>query len=112
MNLESQTKIVSNINRYFLRVAGVLIVLFVVAQFIVLATLGTKGAEIARIRMQKDNLRLQNEYMRSEIDKAKTLGQIETGLRDTFNLQDSGIRVIYNTNSGTSLGSADVNSGR
>jgi hypothetical protein len=101
----TQTKIISSLNKHFLRIAGVLIVLFVVAQFFILATLGTKGAEIARIRQEKADLREQNEYLRSEIDKAKTLAHIQLGLTETFELEGSNVNVIYEYSDTTSVSS-------
>ncbi len=72
-----------------------LVGIFVLVQFTILATLGTKGAEIAGIRKEMNDLRLQNEQIRAEIDKAKTLAQIETDIYDNYNISRSDVTKIY-----------------
>lgn len=71
-----------------------MMVFFVLAQFFVLVTVGTKGAEIGNIRSQMDELRTNNEYLRAEIDKAKTLGQIEQGLDSVYDLRQVNIESL------------------
>lgn len=82
------------INRQLIFVLGILLVAFVAVQFIILATLGTKGAEIADIRTQMDDLRISNEYLRSEIDKARTSGQIEPDIAAQFDIYPAEIQKV------------------
>ena len=84
-----QGNLIRKIQRHFLVIVVVLIGLIITSQFAILATLGTKGVEIGRIRAEKEQLRVENETIRSEIDEAKTLAQIEDGLYEVFDLVPS-----------------------
>lgn len=72
-----QNTIFARINRKLIMILVLLGITFIAAQFTILATLGTKGAEIGQIRVEMDKLRLENETLQAEIDKAKTTDMIE-----------------------------------
>lgn len=68
--------------------------LFVVVQFGILAVLGTKGGEIAQIRVEMESLRIENEHLRAEIDKAKTIANIQADSSVTDKLSPVGVERI------------------
>lgn len=86
---------ISSLNKHSVKFIVALILLFVAAQFTVLALVGTKGAEITSIRQQKDQLRVENEYLNAEIDKARTLAQIQNGLDQNFDLQPTNVNIVH-----------------
>lgn len=85
---------ISTINKHSLKFIVALVLIFVSAQFMILALVGTKGAEITGIRQQKDELRVQNEYLNAEIDKARTSAQIQNGLDQNFDLQATNVNIV------------------
>ncbi|MCA9379165.1 hypothetical protein KC640_01940 [Candidatus Dojkabacteria bacterium] len=81
-------------NRQLVFILALLLVAFVAAQFVVLATVGSKGAEITGIRLEMDDLRISNEYLRSEIDKAKTLAEIEPEISEVFDIYPTSVQKV------------------
>ncbi len=97
---EIQSTITSSLVRHFVLIIGVLLLLLFFVQFIGLTLLGTKGAEIAQFRSAKDQFRIENEYLRSEIDRAKTLLEIEGGLNEIYELETKSVEQIYDYSKG------------
>ncbi len=94
-DLQTQSKIISSINRHLFLILGMLLMVFVVLQFLILATVGTKGAEITSIRIEKDTLRVENESLRAEIDKVKTLEQVEEKVNEVYDLEQKKVETLY-----------------
>jgi preprotein translocase subunit SecG len=75
------TKVITNkkvvsfkkINKTLVKSIVVLIVLFFASQILITAVLSTRTTAIDDIRRKKDELRLQNEILTAQIDKAKTI---------------------------------------
>ncbi len=82
------------LNKRFQLIAIFLLVSFISAQFAILATVGTQGMKVDQVRSQKDELRLENDHLRADIDKAKTLENISAGLDKMFSLTPTGVTVI------------------
>lgn len=89
-----QLSLSKSINRQMLLVLGGLVVVFIIAQFAILATLGTKGGEIAGIRMEMNDLRIQNESLRADIDEAKTVENIQNNITQVMDLYPVGVEKI------------------
>lgn len=94
-DLQVQSKIIESIHRHMFLILLILVGAFVGAQFMILATVGTKGAEITTIRAQKDVLRIENESLRSEIDRARTLGEIQPEIEELFDLSETQVETLY-----------------
>ncbi|MEO6729189.1 MAG: hypothetical protein ABIM99_04675 [Candidatus Dojkabacteria bacterium] len=73
--IEINKKIISfkKINKKLLTINAILVVGFFASQILVTSVLGTKTQEIDEIRQTKDDLRLKNEILTAQIDKAKTI---------------------------------------
>lgn len=91
---QTQTKVASSLRKHTVAICGLLIASLFISQFVVLATLGTKGGEVSRVRNEKDEIRINNERIRAEIDNAKTLSNIENGLDTLFNLQNTNVKSV------------------
>lgn len=89
-----QLSLSKSINRQMLFVLGGLVLVFIAAQFTILATLGTKGGEIASIRMDMNDLRIQNESLRADIDKAKTVENIQSNITQVMDLYPVAVEKI------------------
>jgi hypothetical protein len=94
IDLQSQSRVIRSINKHLVLILAILGVLFVISQFMILATVGVKGADITKFRAEKEELRIENESLRAEIDSAKVLGQIEAGLQETFDLTQKQVETI------------------
>lgn len=81
------------INKKLILVNAGLIVLFFVSQILVTSILGTKTQEIDVIRNEKENLRLQNEILTSEIDKLKSVASSEE-IKDKYNLVEKNVTFL------------------
>jgi cell division protein FtsB len=82
------------LNKRFQFIAVGLLVLFIGAQFAILATVGTQGVKVDQVRAQKNTLRQENDHLRADIDKAKTLNNISDGLDKVYNLTPARVTVI------------------
>ncbi|MFS8130541.1 MAG: hypothetical protein ACMG57_01040 [Candidatus Dojkabacteria bacterium] len=73
--LITNKKIISfkKINKKLFTINAILVIGFFGSQILVTSVLGTKTQEIDEIRQTKDDLRLQNEILTAQIDKAKTI---------------------------------------
>jgi regulator of replication initiation timing len=60
------------------------------AQIYITAKVGTKTAEIEYIRNEKDRLRLENEILKSKIDKSLSVTNIEESI-SKYNLEEKQI---------------------
>lgn len=85
---------------------GIALVLFIALQFGILATLGTKGGEIATIRAQMEELRIQNETIRADIDKVKTVDNIQSDIAEVFPLRPTSVEKVV-VDSGVQATGAD-----
>lgn len=93
-----QKRISNFLNRHFVVASLVLVVALFIAQFVVLAAVGTQGTEVSRVRQEKDYYRIENERLRAEIDSVRTLSQIEEGLDEVFDLQAAKIKPVEVSN--------------
>ena len=89
-----QKRIATFLNRHFVVASLVLIVALFIAQFVVLAAVGTQGTEVSRVRQEKDYYRIENERLRAEIDGIRTLANIEEGLDEVFDLQAAKVKPV------------------
>ena len=94
LDFSAQSKIISSINRHLFLILAMLAGVFVVSQFLILATVGTKGAEITAIRHEKEELRIDNEALRSDTDKVKTLAEIEGDVEELFELVPASVETL------------------
>lgn len=76
--------IIKKISRNFAMICILLVVAIFSAQFIILATLGSRGTEVSRVRDEKEYFRLENERLRAEIDRSRTLEKIEPGVQQIY----------------------------
>ena len=77
-----------------LLVLALTFVLFISSQFVVMATVSTRGADIGEIRRQQEEIRLENENLRAEISEARTTERIMGSLTEQFDLSQSQAQVI------------------
>ncbi|BCX14190.1 MAG: hypothetical protein KatS3mg085_722 [Candidatus Dojkabacteria bacterium] len=82
----------------------ILLVVFIVIQVGKTSIIGTKSVEIEEIRRQKDEIRLQTEILRAEIDSLKSLNRSESIAKEN-NLTIKPVTVLQgdNTNELASL---------
>lgn len=104
-DLDKQHNLIRSLTRQFSTIAAVLIVALVVAQFGILAVLGTRGTQIEQIRAEKDALRVENEYLLSQIDEART-GEKLTASISNLGLRPARVVTLEPLDSGQ-LASAD-----
>lgn len=79
-----QINLIRKVKKNFALICTVLVVALFISQFAVLATLGTQGSEVSRIRQVKEAYRLENEKLRAKIDGVRTLDQIEQGIQQIY----------------------------
>lgn len=70
---------------------------FFAVQMIITVTMGTKTQEISILRQQKNTLRLENEILLSEIDKAKSTFNKED-ITKKYNLSNKGLIYLEEIN--------------
>lgn len=89
---KNKTKTISlkGINKKLFIINAILLVSFFVSQILVTSSIGTKSSEIEEIRKEKDRLRLENEIIGSDIDKAKSVDSLESVI-EKYNLQEKNI---------------------
>jgi hypothetical protein len=63
------------------------LILYVTAQFIVMATVATRGADIGDIRREQEQIRLENEQLRSEINGLRTVSEIMEDVATRYAVQ-------------------------
>jgi hypothetical protein len=73
---------IHNIRNKILLIILITGVLFISSQFVVMATVSTRGSDIGQIRAEQESLRLENEQLRSQINASKTTENI-VGVLDT-----------------------------
>ncbi len=76
---------------------AVMLVLFFVIQIYATSLIGTKSSEIEQIRIQRDQLRLENEILNSKIDNLKSVANIEE-IAKKFNLNPKTVTQLQNSN--------------
>jgi hypothetical protein len=72
------------------------IVLFVSSQFVVMATVSTRGNDIGRIRREQEDLRLENEKLRAQISASKTTETILQTLDTKFETKQVRSEILSN----------------
>ncbi len=92
---EKQTYIFLNINKRLWTLIFVLIATFFVAQIFITSQVGTKSAEIDAIRTERDELRLENEILSSQIDEAKSIENIKKA-SEKFGLSEITVQILDN----------------
>ncbi|MBL8014967.1 MAG: hypothetical protein JNK26_02155 [Candidatus Doudnabacteria bacterium] len=92
-NIKQLLQKTNNLSRPMVVLITVLLV-FVAVQFMILATLGTKGGEIGLIRAQMESLRVENDNLRAAIDRTKTVANIEEDMTNVFALQTTYVEKI------------------
>lgn len=70
-----------------------LVTLFFISQILVMSILGTKTQEIDIIRSEKEELRLENEILTSEIDKAKSVTSSQE-VKDRYGLVEKNVTFL------------------
>ena len=74
-----------SINSRLIVLNVVLVILFFVTHILITSIVGTKTQEIDLVRYEKQNLRLQNEILTSDIDKSKSVASSEE-IKEKYNL--------------------------
>ncbi len=74
-----------------------LVFIFVVVQFIKLATVGRLGSEISKVKVKQDKIILQNELIRSAISKLRTSQNIQSGLQESGMYVQKEVNIIEYT---------------
>ncbi len=92
-NLNKENTSFKSINKRLILINVGLIVLFFVSQILVTSILGTKTQQIDIIRNKKENVRLLNEILTSEIDKSKSLAS-STEVKDKYNLVEKNVTFL------------------
>lgn len=72
------------LRRKLLLVIVLTVLAFLSTQFVVMATVSTLGVDIGKIRAEQEQLRLENEELRSQISYARTIEQIVPSLDERF----------------------------
>lgn len=67
-----QSKVITTVNRHVLMICIFIFVVYIFAQFVILSSIGTKGADISATRTEQRDLRLENEVLQAQIDGART----------------------------------------
>ncbi|MBD3280169.1 hypothetical protein GF389_01430 [Candidatus Dojkabacteria bacterium] len=68
----------AELQRYIAISIGTLLIVFIIAQFVVLDLAGVHGPEISKLRAEQEELKIQNDLKRSKINKLRTTADIET----------------------------------
>ncbi len=79
--------------KLFIFVGG-LIVIFVAVQFIKLASVGRVGADITRIKNEQNELELENELIRTEINEMRTASYLDQVLQEDPTLTKKNLNII------------------
>lgn len=74
------------INKRFIIINCLLLIIFFISQIAITSVIGTKSSEIETIRVEKEKLRLENEILTSDINKEKSIENIKE-VADTVNLR-------------------------
>lgn len=88
-----------NLSKINIRIAVIAVILLISifgSQVVITSLIGTKSTEVLNIRKEKDNVRLQNELLQSEINKLKAF----TAAGDTTNLEQKDITFLEKPNLG------------
>ncbi len=79
MNRQTKNRAQSDyIQRQIFIIAAVLLVVFIVAQFIVLDLAGIHGPQITRLRQEQNELKVSNELKRAKINELNTSNDIKS----------------------------------
>lgn len=71
--------------------------IFITSQFVVMATVQTRGADIGYLRREQENFRLENEKLRADINAAKTEDRIMGELKDKFPIEQMKATILEKT---------------
>jgi hypothetical protein len=96
-NIEKNKITFVSLNRKIILVDVLLLVGFFVSQIFVMSILGTKTQEIDFIRNDKEKIRLQNEILISEINKAKSLATT-TEVKEEYDLTQKSVEILEDKN--------------
>lgn len=67
---------------------------FIIAQLASLSIFGTKGETISNIRAQQQDLILQNEILKSDINKLQSLSRIEKVAKEVYGMEEAK-KILY-----------------
>jgi cell division protein FtsB len=71
-----------------------LVVMFIIIQFVKLATVGRLGSKISAVKNQQQKLELENELIKAEISKLHETSRFQTDFRASLELQYKDLNVI------------------
>lgn len=92
-----------SINKKLIVAIGILAISFFATQMFIASSVGTKSEAIEDIRIQKDQLRLENEILQAKIDKKRSITNIEK-IAEKYNLQEKQVNSIYSQLENLALG--------
>ncbi|MBN1332006.1 hypothetical protein JW978_03925 [Candidatus Dojkabacteria bacterium] len=82
------------LQRYITISIGTLLVVFIIAQFVVLDLAGVHGPEISRLRAEQEELKIQNDIKRSKINELRISGDIEAKAGSELGLVQTQVKKI------------------
>jgi len=103
---------ISELQRYVAITMGFLLVVFVVAQFIVLDLAGIHGPEITKLRNQEDSLKLEIELKRAQVSDMSKSNDIKVFASDNLGYKPTSVNIIQvaaqNTDNGNAQNSTNA----
>lgn len=85
---------VRELQRYIAISIGTLLVVFIIAQFVVLDLAGVHGPEISRLRQEQEELKIQNDLKRSKINELRITSGIEAKASSELGLVQTQVKKI------------------
>lgn len=98
---------ISEIERYVAITMGALVVLFIIAQFVVLDLAGIHGPEITNLRQEQEELKLDNDLKRAKINELKTSQNIKSYAEESLGLVQKNVEIIEVTNNNSEITAFD-----
>ena len=83
------------IKRRLITILGFLIVVSIGVQFLVLAGIGTTGPKLTNLRVETEEIQLQNELKLSEIRSKRTTRDISEVAVNELGMQGTDLEIIY-----------------
>lgn len=76
----------SELQRYIAISIATLLVIFIIAQFVVLDLAGVHGPEISRLRAEQEQLKLENDLKRAKINELRISNDVEQRAIEELNM--------------------------
>ena len=85
---------IGELQRYIAISIGTLLLVFIMAQFVVLDLAGVHGPEISKLRAEQEELKVQNDLKRSKINELRISAGIEAKASNELGLVQTQVKKI------------------